>query len=100
MRSLKIRAATINDLSSIIKIRSDSLTAEELEGFSIPGYTAESYRKELQNLWIRDNRLLNNFEVFVAEKNGRIVGFIVSKVESNCGYIDNILISKKDQKKE
>ena len=94
-----IRAAKIRDISSIIKIRLETLTDEEIEGFSAPEYSTYSSTEELRKLWFRDNKLKDGFKVFIAEENGKMLGFIVFKVEANYGYMDNILVSKAEQKK-
>ena len=41
----------------------------------------------------------DDFEVFVAEAEAKIVGFIVFKMEHDYGYIDNIVVSKEKQGK-
>lgn len=41
----------------------------------------------------------DGFEVFVAEDEGRLVGFIVFKMEHNYGHIDDIVVSKTEQRK-
>jgi GNAT superfamily N-acetyltransferase len=45
------------------------------------------------------NKLKDGFEVFVAEEKGKMVGFIVFKIEHDCGYIDNIVVVKEEQGK-
>jgi ribosomal protein S18 acetylase RimI-like enzyme len=50
-------------------------------------------------VWTRGNRLKDGFEVFVAEDEGKLVGFIVFKMERDYGYIDNIVVSKEEQRK-
>jgi GNAT superfamily N-acetyltransferase len=99
MTSLVIRAATIKDISSIVRIRLETLTDEEINGFSAPEFATYSSTEELQKVWYRDNKLRNGFEVFVAEEKGKILGFIVFKVEAICGYIDYVLVAKREQKK-
>lgn len=41
----------------------------------------------------------DGFEVFVAEDEGKMVGFIVFKMERDYGYIDNIVVAKEEQGK-
>ena len=41
----------------------------------------------------------DGFEVFVAENEGKMVGFIVFKTEPEVGYIDNIVVAKEEQGK-
>jgi ribosomal protein S18 acetylase RimI-like enzyme len=43
--------------------------------------------------------LKDGSEVFVAEKNGGVIGFIVLKTEHNYVYIDNIHVIKSEQGK-
>lgn len=50
-------------------------------------------------MWVEKNRLKDGSEVILAEKNEKIVGFIVFKMESDHSYIDNIDIVKDEQKK-
>jgi hypothetical protein len=53
----------------------------------------------LRKLWFRDNKLKDDFEVFVVEEKEKMLGFIVYKVDQDYGYIDNILVAKKEQKR-
>jgi GNAT superfamily N-acetyltransferase len=99
MPSLVIRDATIKDISSIVKIRLETLTEKEIDGFSAPEFATYSSTEELRKLWFRDNKLKDGFEVFVAEEKEKMLGFIVFKVDHDYGYIDNILVAKKEQKK-
>jgi ribosomal protein S18 acetylase RimI-like enzyme len=99
MTSLVIRAATIKDVSSIVKIRLGAVTKKEINGFSAPEFAIYSSTKKLRENWNRGNILNDGFEVFVAEAETKIVGFIVFKMEHNYGYIDNIIVSKEKQGK-
>lgn len=100
MTSVMIHPATVRDVSSIVRIRLATLTEKEIRGFSAPALTTTySLTEELRKMWDRGNRLKNDFEVFVAEDEGKIVGFIVFKMEHDYGYIDNIVVSKEKQGK-
>jgi GNAT superfamily N-acetyltransferase len=50
-------------------------------------------------MWGRENRLKDGFEVYVAEDEGNMVGFIAFKMEHNHGCIDNIVVAKQEQGK-
>jgi ribosomal protein S18 acetylase RimI-like enzyme len=98
MISLVIRAATVKDISSIVRIRLATLTEEEIRGFSAPELTTTySSVEELRKVWSRGNRLKDGFELFVAEDEEKIAGFIVFKMERDYGYIDNIVVAKEEQ---
>ena len=99
MTSLVIRAAAVKDVSTIVRIRLGALTEEEIRGFSAPEFWIFSSTKELLKVWSRGNRLKDGFEVFVAEDEGKIVGFIVFKMERDYGCIDNIVVAKEEQRK-
>jgi ribosomal protein S18 acetylase RimI-like enzyme len=97
MSSLVIRAATVNDIPAIIMIRRDTLTAEELHGFSADESAIYSSTEKLTENWKEENRLADGFCIYLAENEGNVVGFIVFKVENNYGYIDNVVVAKKAQ---
>jgi ribosomal protein S18 acetylase RimI-like enzyme len=100
MTSLVIRAASVKDVSSIVEIRLAALTEEEIRGFSAPEFTTTyTSTEELRKMWSRENRLKDGFEVFVADNEGKIVGFIVFKMERDHGSIDNIVVAKEEQGK-
>jgi len=99
MTSLVIRAASVKDISSIVRIRLAALTEEEIRGFSAPEFATYSSTEELRKVWSRENRLKDGFEVFVAEDEGKLVGFIVFKMEHDYGYIDDIVVAKEEQGK-
>jgi len=100
MTSLVIRAASVKDVSSIVKIRLAELTEAEIRGFSAPEFTTTySSTEELRKVWSIENRLKDGFEVFVAEDEGKVVGFIVFKMEPDYGCIDNIVVAKEEQGK-
>jgi ribosomal protein S18 acetylase RimI-like enzyme len=97
---LTIRAATVKDVSSLVRIRLAALTKEEIHGFTAPEFTTTySSVEELQKVWKGENGLKDGFKVFVAEDEGEIVGFIVFKMERDYGYIDNIVVAKEKQGK-
>jgi hypothetical protein len=65
MISLVIRAATVKDISSIVRIRLAALTKEEIRGFSSPKFTITySSAEELRKVWSGGNRLKDGFKVF------------------------------------
>jgi ribosomal protein S18 acetylase RimI-like enzyme len=97
--SLIIRAAEVEDIPSIVGVRLTALTEEEIRGFSAPEFAIYSSIEKLQQAWDRKNRLKDGFEVFIAEDEGKIVGFIVFKIQSDYGYIDNIVVAKEEQGK-
>ena len=99
MTLLAIRAAKVKDASSLIGIRLQALTDAEIRGFSTPESSIYSSTEKLQQAWDRENVLKDGFEVFVAEDEGKIVGFIVFRMEPKYGYIDNIIVAKEKQGK-
>ena len=100
MIPLSIRESTVEDVSPLVQIRLAAISEKEILGFSAPEFTAAySSTEKLRKMWSRENRLKNGFEVFVAEDEGKIVGFIVFKMERDCGCIDNIVIAKGEQGK-
>ena len=98
MLSLKIRPATINDISSIVEVRLGALTEEEVSGYVVPGDNSCSSAEKLRKVWGRKNRLTGGFEVFVAEKEGKVIGFVVFTMKGN-DNIDNIVVAKEEQGK-
>ena len=99
MLSSKIRPATINDALSIVKIRVRALTEDEVSGFVVPGDNLYSSVDKLRSAWDRANRLQDGSEVFVAECNGKIIGFIVLNMDHSDDNIDNVVVAKKEQGK-
>jgi GNAT superfamily N-acetyltransferase len=99
MSSLVIRVATIRDISGIVKIRLKTLTDEEISGFSAPEFATTSSNEKLLKVWDRGNRLKDGFEVFLAEDDGRVVGYMMFKVDGDSGYIDDIVVAKEEQGK-
>ena len=99
MTSIMIRKATARDIPSIVKVRLITLTKEELRGFSSPEFAYTSSIEGLQKTWGSRNRLKDGFEVFVAETEGRLVGYIMFKIEGDSGYIDDVVVAKEEQGK-
>ena len=99
MAAFVIRAAIVKDISSIVKIRLQTLTNEEIRGFSSPGLSVYTSEERLFHAWDGDNRLKDSFEIFVAEAGEATVGFIVFKMKCDYGYIDNIIVAKEKQGK-
>jgi ribosomal protein S18 acetylase RimI-like enzyme len=99
MSPLVIRAATIRDISSIVKIRLETLSDDEISGFSVPEFANTSSPEALLDSWERGNMLKDGFEVFLAEDDRRIVGCMMFKVEGDSGYIDDIVVYKEEQGK-
>ena len=99
MKSINIRPSAVEDISSIVRVRLRAITEQEIKGFSVPEFACYSSIEILRTKWDKDNRLKDGFEVFVAEDEGRIVGFIVFKLKRNYGYIDNIVVAKDEEKK-
>ena len=99
MSSFVIRPASIIDGSSIVEVRLGALTEEEIFGFIVPGDNLYSSIEKLRELWDRENRLKDGFEVFVAEFEGKVIGFIVYNMEAYDDNIDNVVVAKKEQGK-
>jgi ribosomal protein S18 acetylase RimI-like enzyme len=97
MHSLVIRPASIRDISSIVTGRIGALTKEDISGFSIPEDNLYSSTEKLGKMWDIENRLTDGFEVFVAECEGKVVGFIVCKMENCDDNIDNVVVIKEEQ---
>jgi len=91
--------ATANDITSIVNVSLTSTTKEETNGFTAPEWTTYPSTEELSKVWAEANRLKDGSEVIVAEKNNKIIGFIVFKMEFDYCYIDNIDITRDEQKK-
>lgn len=96
---LVIRKATAEDVPSIVGVRRAAFTQEEVQGFSTPEPSVYYSCEEMRKAWNKGSMLKDRWELAVAEKRGRIVGFIVFKLERDCGYIDNINIAKGEQRK-
>ena len=99
MAKLVIRTATINDIRSIVNVNLTSTTKEETQEFTTPEWATCSSPKKLRKEWAKENMLKDGSEIIVAEKNRKIVGFIVFKMERDYCYIDNIDITRDEQRK-
>ena len=99
MNSLIIRAASVRDVPSIVRIRLRTLNEEEIRGFSSPDSASTSSTKKMLEIWGSGNKLKDDAEVFVAEKKGMLIGYMMLKVEGDSGYIDDIVVAKKEQGK-
>jgi GNAT superfamily N-acetyltransferase len=99
MEALIIRKASVHDVSDIVQASLASASKEETYGFAAAEWVTYSLPEELRKVWDRGNRLKDGSEVVVAEKERRIVGFIVFKMERDCVYIDNIDVRKEEQRK-
>jgi ribosomal protein S18 acetylase RimI-like enzyme len=98
MSPVIIRPAAVEDVSSIVRVRLGAITEQEIKGFSALEFALYSSIEKLRINWDKGNRLRDGFEVFVAEAEGKLVGFIAFKMERNCGYIDNIVVAKERQR--
>lgn len=99
MPGVAIRKATVEDIPSIVEACVTSATEEETKGFAAPEWVTYSDLEELRRVWETGNRLKDGSEVIVAEKAGKVVGFIVFGLERDCAYIDDIDITKYEQRK-
>ncbi len=96
---LVIRKATVEDIPSIVKVRRTAFTQEGVRGFTIPEPSIYYTCRGLRVAWDKENVLKDGLQIVVAENNHKIVGFIVFKVERDCGNIDNINVAKNSQGK-
>jgi GNAT superfamily N-acetyltransferase len=99
MTGLVIRPATREDIPSIVEVDLSSKTRSEIAGFSAPEFATFSSPRRLIKVWVRGNELRDGFEVVVAEKEGKVVGFIVFKREQDYVDIDNLDVTKNEQMK-
>lgn len=97
MTPLVIRAATVKDVSSIVRVRLATLNAKEIRGFSAPEFATTSSTEKLQKLWGKGNRLKDGFDVFVAEGDGKVIGYMTFKTGGDSGYIDDIVVAKEEK---
>jgi ribosomal protein S18 acetylase RimI-like enzyme len=95
---LVIRKATSKDIPSMVKVRRAAFTAEEVQGFTTPEPSVFYYPEKMKEAWNKDNRLKDDWRIYVAEAN-EVVGFIVFRVETGIGYIENINIAKDQQRR-
>lgn len=99
LKKVVIRRANVNDASSIVQACLTSASKEETEGFAALEWITYSVPEELKKVWDKGNRLKDGSEIVVAEKEGRIIGFIVFSMESDHAYIDDIDITRCEQRK-
>jgi GNAT superfamily N-acetyltransferase len=99
MYSLVIRPASVKDVSSIVKVRVGAFTEKEVAGFIVPGESLYSSVEKLRKMWVRENLLKDGFEVYVAECEAKVVGFIVYNMKSSDDNIDIVIIAKEEQGK-
>lgn len=99
MRDMVIRKAAVNDIRSIVQACVSSASREETRGFAAEEWTTYSSSEELRKVWAKGNRLKDGSEVVVAEKDGKVIGFIVFKRERDYVYIDDIDIIKEEQRR-
>lgn len=81
-----------------MRVRRSAFTAKEVQGFTTPKPSMFYSEEELRNAWAKENLLLDGWSVSVAEKEGGLIGFIAFKMENGKCYIDNINISKRNQR--
>ena len=99
MSSLVIRSASINDVASIVEVRLRAFTEEEVSGFITSTESLYTSIERLRKIWEKENLLKDGFEVFVAECEGKVVGFIVYNMKNSDDNIDNVVVTKKEQRK-
>jgi ribosomal protein S18 acetylase RimI-like enzyme len=99
MSSLVIRPAVIRDVSSIVEVRMGAFMEEDVSGFIVPGESLYASTEKLRKMWDKENLLKAGFEVFVAEWETNMVGFIVYNMKSCDDNIDNVVVAKKEQGK-
>lgn len=99
MQKPVVRKANVDDIPSIVQACVTSASREETEGFAAPEWVTYSSTEELRKVWNTGNRLKDGSEVVVAERNGRVVGFIVFSMKPDFAYIDNIDIARHEQRK-
>jgi len=99
MKNLTIRKATPKDIEAMVRIRRTAFTDEEVQGFTPLEHSFFYSVSRLKKEWKEDNRLKNDWEIYVAEDNQSPIGYIVFKIENDAGYIDNINVPKEQQGK-
>ena len=99
MTSLLIRKATIEDIPSIVKVRLNAFTDEEVQGYSALELSITTSAEKLRESWSIGNRLKDNLEVFIAEDTGKLIGYMMYNVDADAGYIDDIVVAKDKQGK-
>lgn len=99
MTSLIIHPASITDVSSIVEVRLGAFTEEEAHGFVVPGESLYVSIERLRKNWYKENSLKDDFEVYVAECEAKVVGFIVYNMKSSDDNIDNVVVAQEKQGK-
>lgn len=99
MNEITIRQARREDIPSIVETSHSSATDEEMVGFTAPEWGTFRDIEKLEGEWTTGNRLKDDYEVIVSEKEGQIVGYLVFKREQEHMYIDLIHIGKSEQGK-
>ena len=99
MTSLVIRPASVRDVPSIVEVRLGALTENEISGFSVPGDRPYSSIESLLKIWVSQNIMSDGSEVFVAECEGKVVGFVVYNMKSVDDNIENVVVAKEEQGK-
>jgi GNAT superfamily N-acetyltransferase len=94
-----IREARREDISSIVDACLASVPEEEMIGFTAPEWGTFRDVKRLKGIWTTGNRLKDDYEVIVSERDGLILGFLVFKKEQEYMYIDQVNIRKSEQGK-
>jgi ribosomal protein S18 acetylase RimI-like enzyme len=99
MSRLVIRPAIREDILSIVEVYLSSKTRSEVAGFTAAKFATFSSPSKLKRVWAGGNRLKSGLEVVVAEKDRRVIGFIVFKKDHDYVDIDNLDIRKDEQRK-
>ena len=99
MVELVIRKAVVHDIPSIVQAGLASTSRKEVQGFTAPEWATFSSSEELSKAWAEENKLKDGSEIVVAEMDRRIVGFIAFKMELDHCYIDNIDVTREEQRK-
>jgi len=97
MSSIVIRPASIEDVSSIVEVRLGAFTEKEAAGFTIPGESPYVSIEKLRKMWDKENLFKDGAEVFVAEREEKVVGFIVLNMKCSDDNIDNVVVAKDEQ---
>jgi len=82
-----------------VEVRLRAFTEEEVSGFIVPGESLYASIEKLRKTWDRENLLKEGFEVFVAEYEANVVGFIVYNMKSPDDNIDNLAVAREEQGK-
>ena len=69
MKNLTIRKATPKDIEAMVRIRRTAFTDEEVQGFTPLEHSFFYSVSRLKKEWKEDNRLKNDWEIYVAEDN-------------------------------